>query len=149
MLTFAFAAESPDFANLGENRYIWNYRQRDRSNDRRTADEVTPQVRSWLHLHLAHRAERLGPQARVLLDKTPSNAFRIPFIAEVFLGAKFIHIIRDGRDNLLSRSRQWKAQEPKEISASTPMSTGAGKLRYLRSRTGELRRLLRESWDLQ
>ncbi len=143
MLTFAFAAESPDFGNLGENRYIWNVGQKDRRSDRRAADDVTPKIRSYLRDHFALRAERYGAGASVFLDKTPSNAFRIPFVAETFPQAKFIHIIRDGRDNLLSRSRQWKAQEPQEAAASKPMSTGSGKLRYLNSRMGELRRLMK------
>jgi len=144
LLTFAFDRESPDFANLGENRYVWTYKQAERRSDQRRADEMTPQTRDYLHRYFAMRAERLGPQARVLLDKTPSNAFRIPFISAVFPEAKFIHIVRDGRDNLLSRSRQWKAQEPEEAASANPMSTVSGKLRYFNSRLAALRLLLHE-----
>lgn len=143
LLTFAFHAESPDFGNLGENRYIWNIGQKDRRSDQRGASEVTPRIRRYLHRHFALRARRFDGAATIFLDKTPSNAFRIPFVAEVFPEAKFIHIIRDGRDNLLSRSRQWKAQEPNEAPSSVPMSNMAGKLRYFVSRSGELRRLIK------
>ncbi|MBL6427642.1 MAG: sulfotransferase [Maritimibacter sp.] len=144
LLTFAFNAESPDFGNLGENRYIWTKGQADPSDDRRRATEVTPRLRRYLHRHFALRARRFDGPATVFLDKTPSNAFRISFAAEIFPKAKFIHIIRDGRDNLLSRSRQWKAQEPNEAAASEPMSALAGKLRFLRGRFATLRLLLRE-----
>lgn len=144
LLTFAFNAESSDFVNLGENRYIWNFGQKDRSSDRRDASEVTPRIRRYLHRHFTMRARRFDGSATIFLDKTPSNAFRIPFVAEVFPSAKFIHIVRDGRDNLLSRSRQWKAQEPEEASASTPMASISGRLRYLKSRFATLQLLLRE-----
>ncbi|MGK7939758.1 MAG: sulfotransferase [Crocosphaera sp.] len=41
-----------------------------------------------------------------LADKTPRNSFIIPFLYETFPDAKFIHIIRDGRDVALSLSKQ-------------------------------------------
>jgi hypothetical protein len=37
-------------------------------------------------------------------EKTPRNCFIISFLAQVFPGAKFVHIIRDGRDAALSHS---------------------------------------------
>lgn len=143
LLTFAFQAESPDFGNLGENRYIWTKGQTDTSDDRRSAAEVTPRIRQYLHRHFAMRARRFDGPARVFLDKTPSNAFRLPFAAEVFPEAKFIHIIRDGRDNLLSRSRQWKALTPQDAAAEDPTHKIAGKLRFFKERSAELRRLIR------
>ena len=41
-----------------------------------------------------------------LAEKTPRNSFIIPFLAETFPNAKFIHIIRDGRDVALSLTRK-------------------------------------------
>ena len=41
-----------------------------------------------------------------LAEKTPRNSFIIPFLAEAFPNAKFIHIIRDGRDVALSLTRK-------------------------------------------
>lgn len=35
---------------------------------------------------------------QVVVEKNPRNALRIPYILSVFPNAKFIHIIRDGRD---------------------------------------------------
>jgi hypothetical protein len=50
-------------------------------------------------------AER--PTARVA-DKTPENAFALPFLVESFPGASFVHIVRDGRDAALSlREKPW------------------------------------------
>lgn len=39
-------------------------------------------------------------------EKTPRNCFLVNFLAETFPDAKFIHIIRDGRDAALSHSKQ-------------------------------------------
>ena len=39
-------------------------------------------------------------------EKTPRNCFLIPFLAETFSDAKFIHIIRDGRDSALSLNKK-------------------------------------------
>ena len=126
LLTFVFNAESSEFHNLGENRYIWNVGQKDRRKDTRTAQEVTDKIRSYLHAHFAMRSQTVETENAILLDKTPSNAFRIPFIQSVFPNAKFIHIVRDGRDNILSRTRQWKAQEPEEAATDLPMQTNSG-----------------------
>jgi hypothetical protein len=39
-------------------------------------------------------------------EKTPRNCFIMPFLAEAFPDAQFIHIIRDGRDAALSYSKK-------------------------------------------
>ena len=39
-------------------------------------------------------------------EKTPGNCFIIPFLDRAFRNAKFIHIVRDGRDAALSLSRK-------------------------------------------
>lgn len=56
---------------------------------------------------------RLGgdPDLR-FVEKTPRNCFIMPFLADTFEGARFLHIIRDGRDAALSRrNQQWVRAE--------------------------------------
>lgn len=51
--------------------------------------------------------------ARVLLEKTPSNARRVHDIDLLFPRARFLHVVRDGRDvvaSLLRASRSWGAR---------------------------------------
>ncbi len=57
-----------------------------------------------------------------LAEKTPRNSFIIPFLAQVFPEAKFIHIIRDGRDVALSLSQ--KPWYNKELNGSTMREPG-------------------------
>jgi hypothetical protein len=45
--------------------------------------------------------------AKVLGDKTPRNVYQLPFLLSSFPEAKFIHIVRDPRDNVLSVKNTW------------------------------------------
>ena len=49
-------------------------------------------------------------------EKTPQISFIIPFLAKVFPQAKFIHIIRDGRDVALSlAAKPWHQSTPSSV----------------------------------
>ena len=41
------------------------------------------------------------------MDKSPRNSLKIPFVRKIFPEAKFIHIVRDGRDTSLSINKEW------------------------------------------
>lgn len=43
-----------------------------------------------------------------LLDKTPRNALRVPFVDALFPDARFIYIKRDGRENINSLINAWR-----------------------------------------
>jgi len=43
----------------------------------------------------------------IVLDKSPTHAFNIRLINKIFPDAKWIHILRDGRDVTLSIKREW------------------------------------------
>lgn len=43
---------------------------------------------------------------RRFADKTPENSFILPFLAETFPAAQFIHILRDGRDAAVSHAEK-------------------------------------------
>jgi hypothetical protein len=45
-----------------------------------------------------------------LLEKTPKNALRVPFLLEVFPDAQFIFLQRDPRANLSSMMQAWRAK---------------------------------------
>ena len=50
-----------------------------------------------------------GAQVR-LLEKTPKNALRVPFLLEVFPDAQFIFLHREPRANLSSMMQAWRAK---------------------------------------
>ena len=43
-----------------------------------------------------------------LIDKTPRNAVRVPFVDRVFPDAHFVYLKRDGRDNVNSLINAWR-----------------------------------------
>jgi hypothetical protein len=43
-----------------------------------------------------------------LVDKTPRNALRVPFVDRLFPDAHFVYLMRDGRDNVNSLINAWR-----------------------------------------
>jgi hypothetical protein len=43
-----------------------------------------------------------------LIDKTPRNALRVPFIDTLFPDARYVFLVRDGRDNINSLINAWR-----------------------------------------
>ena len=140
LLASTFDAEGSRFRNLVENRYIWTYGQRDRSTDLRAAAEATPRVAGYIRSHFARQAGQ-GADAPVLIDKTPSNALRLPFVAAVYPDVKVINMLRDGRDNIVSRTNQWEGRLPSESSDVHPAASLRGKLRIAGDRLRHARHL--------
>lgn len=95
---------SGGFTDLSENRYIWNYCQKDIKIDRRLPHEATERVKAYIHNHFKNISKT---NANILIDKTPGNALRLGFINKIFPEAKIINIVRDGRANVFSRSSLW------------------------------------------
>ena len=95
----------PRFFNLHENRYVWNFGQRDLSTDFRPPSAASDRVVRYLHKHFDGRAA--DRNVDFLIDKTPGNALRLPFVKTVFPNGKVINIIRDGRANVASRIMLW------------------------------------------
>lgn len=109
-------AADPRFVNLYENRYVWNYGQKNIRTDRRIPAEANARVRSFIRNHFRKIATETG---QIVIDKTPGNALRLEFVREVFPNAKIINIIRDGRASVYSRKMMWegdgKAKRPPSI----------------------------------
>lgn len=63
------------------------------------------QGRSWIDLPEAER-----PTSVRLLEKTPKNALRIPFLAALFPAARFLFLYRDPAENISSILEGWQSQ---------------------------------------
>ena len=87
--------------------YVWRYGQEDCSDDC-----LNPALLQQAHINFIHkqlsRLAQLGP-GNVLLEKTVSNSMRVPFVRAVYPNARFIHLVRDGRDVAISANKQWTA----------------------------------------
>jgi uncharacterized protein (TIGR03032 family) len=122
-LLFETLAKAPDFwtiggesheifegkANLGPARHGW-------ASNRLTAADAEPDaaraLRAAFRAQLKDRdGKPLPPDAGPvrMLEKTPKNALRIPFLNAVFPDARFVYLFRDPRENVSSVIDAWKS----------------------------------------
>lgn len=93
-----------------------NIRARGFSSNRLLAEDATPEVAAELRhrFHLAMRDRDGQPlsdrTARFrMLEKTPKNSLRIPFLREVFPEARWVFLYRDPRQVLGSMMEAWRS----------------------------------------
>jgi uncharacterized protein (TIGR03032 family) len=85
------------------------------TSNRLTAEDASPEaVASVRHNFAANARDRNGarpPSGRPfrLLEKTPKNALRVPFLAEVFPDATFLYLYRDPRETVSSMLDAWRS----------------------------------------
>ena len=78
----------------------------DNGGERRTSYSTTvapvtkKRIRQILHYLLGNK--------KIFLEKTPTNCLRVPFLLEIFPDAKFIFVIRDGKEVINSLMEGWK-----------------------------------------
>ncbi|MEM6394158.1 MAG: sulfotransferase [Planctomycetota bacterium] len=97
----------PDFAYAVEPRMVWRTGN-DKRSDLLQPQHARPEVIRAIHQRFestvkAHSRSRL-------LEKTPSNTLRVPFIEQVFSDAKYVHILRDGYESVLAIRQFWATQ---------------------------------------
>ena len=95
-----------DIAQWYEPYFIWDRHFRNAPDDVRGRNDATPKVREYLTRKFRSYQQRR--KTALVIDKSPRNSLKIPFILDIFPNAKFIHILRDGRDATLSIHREWK-----------------------------------------
>ena len=103
----------PSISTWIEPYYIWDHHFREAHDDVVTAAQATDDVRIWIRKAFTrylrvHRVEKV-------VDKSPRNCLKLPFIQKIFPEAYYIFILRDGRDTILSILSQWERK--KEIFA--------------------------------
>jgi len=83
--------------------------------NRLMADSATPAVIAHMHSQLAARVidangrPVLAGSPLRLLEKTPKNALRVPFLDRAFPDALFVFLWRDPRESVSSIMQAWKA----------------------------------------
>lgn len=88
-------AAHPDVKYVFEAFDVWEVVGKGANDSHRfTAEMATAAHRA----RLRRWAEKERGRAGLLLEKCPRNVLRIPFLQAVFPEAKFVHIVRDGRD---------------------------------------------------
>jgi hypothetical protein len=87
--------------------YIWRH-----GNARYPTDEFPPALASpRVRAFIRGRFDRMAAKTacRHLVEKTCANTLRVGFVNEVIPEARYLHIIRDGRDVAVSARERWTA----------------------------------------
>jgi hypothetical protein len=77
----------------------------DAPDDCRRAKDASDEVKQYISNAFDDFQRRIG--CDIVVAKTPGSCLKVPFLLELFPDAKFIHIVRDGRDATLSIHREW------------------------------------------
>jgi len=85
--------------------FIWDKHFRNAGDDCRSAVDATPIVKR--HIQSSFLRYKTKTDSSIIVDKSPRNSLKMSFIREIFPEARFIHIIRDGRDATLSIHKEW------------------------------------------
>ncbi|MEO7148575.1 MAG: sulfotransferase [Rhodanobacteraceae bacterium] len=73
-------------------------------------EEIVQELRKRFHAELRDRdGHAPGYGAVRMLEKTPKNALRVPFLARVFPEAQFVYLYRDPRQTLASMIEAWES----------------------------------------
>ncbi|MGC6424334.1 MAG: sulfotransferase family protein [Lentimonas sp.] len=123
---------------LGEPNHIWMHGHAYRRHDVLGSEDADEAIVSYIRRRFLEKMEVAG--ANVIIEKTPSNCLRLPFINKVFPEAKYIHLVRDGRGVVASAAKEWlgagkDAHDSKELRQGSSLSrVGKGLCAYMRFR---------------
>ena len=95
----------PDVCYLDEPRLTWRYGN-DRRSDLLRPEHARPEVVRYIRRSFLDEATKAGKTR--IVEKTPSNAIRMPFLDAVFPDARYVHILRNGSDAALSIASFWR-----------------------------------------
>lgn len=121
-LLFETLAQSPSVHTIGGESHMLiegvatlDAAARGYASNRLDASDVTPEIAARLRERFGRnvfdRELRLPASSTPirLLEKTPKNALRIPFLARVFPDALFVYLYRDPREVLASMMEAWES----------------------------------------
>lgn len=92
-----------DIAYWIEPNYIWKYRSAFLGHDAIPGHFATESRKKFIQDAFVQFAD-----GKRFMEKTPANCLRVDFVHNVLPDAKFIHILRDGREVALSVRHQWE-----------------------------------------
>lgn len=93
-----------DLVFCNEPRLVWRYGN-DRRSDALRPEDARPEVRAHIRARLAAYVREQGGGR--LIEKTPANSLRMGFVDRVLPDARFLHVLRNPIDAVLSIHHYW------------------------------------------
>lgn len=101
----SFFAECPGIVPWFEPRTIWMYADPGRRHDRFTAADATPRVRAYIRGRFLKQQRSGGGR---VMEKTPSNVLRLPYVHAIFPECRLIYVVRDPLAQVSSSEFRWR-----------------------------------------
>jgi hypothetical protein len=96
----------PEVRSWFEPRTVWQYAAPGRPHDRFDEADASPKVVRYIRRRFLQRQHEHG--GRRVMDKTPTNTLRIPYVHKIFPESRLIYIVRDPLANLASAEEKWR-----------------------------------------
>ncbi len=97
-------ARHPRLAYWEEPRHVWTWGHGYRPDDELGAEDATPRITAHIRKTFERFVRKHGKER--LVEKTPSNCLRLPFIRAIYPEARMVVVIRDGRSVIRSTGEQ-------------------------------------------
>ncbi len=92
---------------------LWRVGTAYRQHERAIASDVRPWAKR--HIHRKFLAYQKAHEDRRIVEKSPLNVIRVPFVREVFPEAKLIFTVRDGRAMISSERERYERIKGRKI----------------------------------
>jgi hypothetical protein len=102
-----YLSQHPDLTPWYEPRTVWIYAAPGRTHDRFEEADATPRVVRYIQRRFLRYQEKYGGLR--VLEKTPSNTMRIPYVRRIFPSSQIVYIVRNPLDQLSSSEVQWRS----------------------------------------
>lgn len=99
-------ATHPDIAGWYEPNALWLYADPGRIHDEFEEDDATEKVKKYIRKRFLNYQKKHGN--RIVLEKTPQNILRIPYVRAIFPEAKFLFIVRNPFSFISSVEHKWQ-----------------------------------------
>jgi len=83
--------------------FVWKYNFKHVTHDALKVDQINTKSSEFAKKYIGKRLKG----NKFIVEKTVSNTLRVNYLKNLFPEAKFIYLIRDGRDVIESVNRQW------------------------------------------
>lgn len=96
--------------------YFWRYGNQSLPHDEISIEDLDEKQRAWIKKNIFRFIDKdlVRCNPAVVIEKTVANTFRVELLSKLFPDAKFVHLIRDGREVTESAIRLWS--KPAKVS---------------------------------
>lgn len=99
-------ATHPDVVDWYEPRTLWLYADPGRDHDEFDETDATPRVQRYIRRRFLTYQRRHGD--RIVMEKTPANILKVPFVRAVFPEATYLFMVRNPFSFISSVEMKWR-----------------------------------------